>query len=71
MMLGSYLVMAGNQQFSEQAVTALGTFLANPGRLTLSLGPPQPVAITGLVEAILNAPETIVPLLGANVTANQ
>jgi hypothetical protein len=70
-MLGGYLAMAGNQQFSDQAISALGAFLANPGKLTLSVGPPQPLPITQFVEAILNAPESIVPLLGAKVTANQ
>ncbi len=70
-MLGGYLAMAGNQQFADQAISALGAFLANPGKLTLNLGPTQPLAVTQLVEAVLNAPETIVPLLGANITANQ
>jgi hypothetical protein len=70
-MLGGYLAMAGNQQFSDQAISALGAFLANPEKLTLSLRPAQPLQITQLVEAILNAPESIVPLLGAKVTANQ
>jgi hypothetical protein len=70
-MLAGYLAMAGNQQFADQAVSALGAFLANPRNLTLSVGPAQPLPITRLVEAILNAPDQLVPLLGASVTANQ
>ena len=68
-MLAPMLDAAGNKAFSEQAVRAAGAFLADPGKLSFSVLPPQPIAAGELVGAMLNAPGSLLAMLNASVAA--
>ncbi|MCU0790905.1 MAG: hypothetical protein MUE79_07635, partial [Nitratireductor sp.] len=70
-MISGYLALARNEQFSSQAADAIQTFLKDPGAISLSLTPARPVPVTEIVGALLNAPEKLVPMLGAKIAANR
>ena len=57
--------------FSEMVAKAVGTFLSNPGNLSVSIAPSAPVPLSEIVGAGMAAPQTIPKLLNVQVTANQ
>ncbi len=69
-MLDQPLARLSDPQLTGIIKSALAQFLADPGELTLDFAPASPVPVTEIVEAALNAPEKLRPMLGLNLTAS-
>ncbi len=70
-MAGDFTSALLGEAFGRQLVATLGEFLANPGKISLSANPKEPVAVTEIVEAWLNSPNALVALLNAKVAASR
>ncbi|MEP3266039.1 MAG: hypothetical protein ABJN78_09795 [Hyphomicrobiales bacterium] len=63
------LAIFQNLEFSKKAETAIQTFLAAPGTISLSAKPPQPVPVVSLGLMMQQAPTLIVDALGLDISA--
>ena len=69
--LPGILSLMRNPGFQEKVATAVTAFLKNPGSLTASAHPAQPVPVAQIVGTAMIAPQTIPDVLSVDVTANQ
>ncbi|MDJ0930812.1 hypothetical protein [Breoghania sp.] len=69
--LPGILSLLGNPGFQEKVAKAATTFLKEPGTLTASTHPAQPVPVAQVVGTAMIAPQTIPDVLSVEVTANQ
>ncbi|PTW60418.1 hypothetical protein C8N35_10441 [Breoghania corrubedonensis] len=69
--LPGILSLMRNPAFQEKVATAVTTFLEEPGTLTASAHPAQPVPVAQIVGVAMIAPQTIPDVLSVDVTANQ
>lgn len=67
LMLGQLGIPALQQQISAAA----NVYLDNPGNITITAKPAQPVAVPVIMGAGMGNPKSLVDLLNVQVTANQ
>jgi hypothetical protein len=68
-MAQGYLQALGDAAFADAGAAALRSFLAAPGRLTLSIAPAEPGPVTGLLLMVLASPGDLVSALGLKIEA--
>lgn len=56
-------------EFTQKVAGAVGTFLQNPGTLTVTAKPSTPVSFAQLMQASQQAPRTVIEMLNVDVTA--
>ena len=50
---------------------AVSAYLDNPGSLKIVAAPPSPVPVAQIMGAAMSAPQSVIGVLGINVTANE
>ncbi len=60
-----------DQAFIREVTEAVTSFLGNPGTLTVSADPQQPLPVSQIVGTAMMAPQTIPTVLGVTVRANR
>ena len=56
-------------EFTQQVAEAVGTFLKNPGTLTVAAKPAAPVSFAQLMQAAQQAPRVVIEMLNVQVSA--
>jgi hypothetical protein len=69
-MLQLGLTQLNNQVFTDQAVSAVNSFLKNPGSITIEVKPAAPIKVQELMTLNPAAPGEAITKLGVSVTAN-
>ncbi|MEO0496379.1 MAG: hypothetical protein AAF141_03275 [Pseudomonadota bacterium] len=64
------LSQLGNPELTAMVSSAVGTFLDNPGTLTVDIAPDAPVPFGEVMGAGMAAPQTLPEVLGVKVSAN-
>lgn len=65
------LAQLQNPEFAAKVSAAVSAFLDNPGSLKIVAAPPAPVPVAQIMGSAMSAPQSIVGVLGINVTANE
>lgn len=60
-----------NPDFQTEVANAVGAFLKNPQRLSVTVKPETPMSIMEIIGVAQTAPQTLPNVLNADVTANQ
>ena len=71
MFVGMGMAQLGAPEFTQQVSAAIGSFLQNPGTLTVSAVPAEPVPLLDVVGASQRAPKAVIDLLNVKVEATQ
>lgn len=69
-MLPLLLGQLQNPAFQTEVANAVGTFLREPGSLTVDAAPGEPVAFMALAGMAMMAPQTLPEMLGIRISAN-
>lgn len=64
------LSQLGNPELTAMVTSAVGSFLDNPGTLTVDIAPDAPVPFGEVMGAGMAAPQTLPQVLGVQVSAN-
>jgi len=64
------LAQLQNPEFSAKVSAAVGSFLDNPGSLTIVAAPASPVPVAQIMGSAMSTPQALINVLGLSVTAN-
>ena len=65
------LAQLQNPQFAAKVTAAISEFLDKPGSLTLMASPPSPVPVAQIMGSAMSAPQSVIGILGIDITANE
>jgi hypothetical protein len=65
------LAQLQNPEFAAKVSAAVSAFLDNPGSLKIVAAPSAPVPVAQIMGAAMSAPQSVIGVLGINVTANE
>ncbi|QKV18386.1 hypothetical protein HTY61_07930 [Oricola thermophila] len=64
------LAQLQNPEFAAKVTAAIGSFLDEPGSLSIVAAPPAPVPVAQIMGSAMSTPQSLINVLGLNVSAN-